>query len=75
MPNNDSGISRGFTVSHRVKRQIEHRELTAMSWIDYVAGRSGSVRSSCFLADVSALADSLGRRATDRSASLLQRSH
>jgi len=58
-----------------MERHIEHRELTAMSWIDYVVGRPGPARGLSILADVSALADTLGRRTTDRSAFLLQRSH
>jgi hypothetical protein len=76
MGNNDSGISRGYTVSYRVERQNQHRELTAMSGIAGGADRSGPHAGSCNRLDIFLLADPLGQRAIRRrSGSGLQRSH
>jgi hypothetical protein len=76
MAKNDSGITRGYTVSYRAERQNEHRELTAMSELAAAADRSAACTSPCNRVDVSRLTDSLGRHAVRRSfASDLQRSH
>ncbi len=76
MANNDSGISRGYTVSYRVERQYEHRELTAMSGIAGGADRSAPYPGSCNPIDISLLVDSLGQFAIRRGpGSGLQRSY
>jgi hypothetical protein len=76
MANNDSGISRGYTVSYRVERQYEHREMTAMSDEARAADRSAPYVGSCISFDISLLARSRGRLAVGRrSAASLQRSH
>lgn len=76
MANNDSGISRGYTVSYRVERQYEHRELTAMSGLARAADRSAPSVGSCNRTDFFLLADSLGQFAVGRRLGFrLQSSH
>jgi hypothetical protein len=76
MDKNDSGISRGYTVSYRVERLYEHRELTAMSETAGATDRSAPYPGSRNPIDISLLVDSLGQFATRRDAeSSLQRSH
>lgn len=75
MANNDSGISRGYTVSYRVERQYEHREMTAMSDKALAADRSAPYVGSCISFCIYLLAVSHGQFAVGRSAASLQRSH
>jgi hypothetical protein len=75
-PNNDSGITRGYTVSYRAERPSEHRELTAMSQLQPVTDRYAPSLAPCNRINISTLADSHSWRVTRRRFDLfLQRSH